>query len=366
MSKKKKNSKAFKRDFIDSERAEYEYHLPVLLNESLDYLISDTNGIYIDGTLGGGGHSFEILNKLSYNGRLYSFDMDEDAINHCKKRFATELASDQPRITLVNQNFLKACSIEEIKGKTNGLLLDLGLSSMQLDESRHGFSYRMNSRLDMRFGSSGTNAEDLLHAAKEEEIERILRCYGEEPFATVIARRIGERRRAFRISSTYDLIEIVASCVPEHLLHKCLARTFQAIRIAVNDELNILENTLENSFNILANNGRIVVISYHSLEDRIVKNFFKKHSTSIDLNSYSQDANPNCRNIKTNHQFYSYSNQNLNSDKKYIEIDNNIQAIHVPTLITLTKKPVCADSSELKKNPRSRSAKLRAAQIVKL
>ena len=309
---KKKKPKSRKR--IDkSQQAEYDYHLPVLKKESCDLLLKSSSGSYIDGTLGGGGHTKEILNRLDNQGKIYAFDEDIAAIEHCKEKFAGELQKKESRLVLLNENFSKACSIKEIRGEAKGLLLDLGVSSRQLDDSRRGFTYRANTHLDMRFGSQGRTAKDLLNAANEEELGLILRKYGEEPFAEKIARRIGEKRRAFPLNSTFDLRLIVEETVPKKNLYPTLSRVFQAIRIAVNDELGILEYTLENIVPVLDSQGRIVVISYHSLEDRIVKNTFK------DL----------CKMGKT---------------------------------INITPKPITASKEELKINPRARSAKLRVVE----
>lgn len=324
-----------KKKSIDSSKAiEYDYHLPVLLNEAIDFLITDRNGIYVDGTLGGGGHSSVILEKLESKGHLYSFDMDPDAIVHCKEKFKEELSKESPKISLINENFYKACSIEGAKGKVSGILLDLGVSSHQLDSYNRGISYRFNSDLDMRFGTDGKTARDILHVAKEEELVTILRKFGEEPFSKRIARRIIELRRANSLNSSFDLRKAVEESVPPHLLYDTLSRVFQAIRIAVNSELTILEDTIANIVPQLKKNGRIVIISYHSLEDKIVKNKFKE------LASKSRPA--------------------MNDDEKmysnFVEI--------IPQLRIITKKPIVPSNDELEINPRSRSAKLRVAEKI--
>ncbi|MBI5324826.1 MAG: 16S rRNA (cytosine(1402)-N(4))-methyltransferase [Ignavibacteriae bacterium] len=181
--KKKKKKKSRKVRINKAFAVEYDYHLPVLLKESIDSLVTDPDGIYIDGTLGGGGHTEEILNRLSKRGRIHSFDIDEDAVEHCRQKFWGELAKgSDSRLVIHNEPYDKACSIEGMRGNLNGFLLDLGVSSRQLDNSCRGFSYRSNSDLDMRFGSHGKSAAEFLHAATEEELERVLRLYGEEPF----------------------------------------------------------------------------------------------------------------------------------------------------------------------------------------
>ena len=294
-----------------------------------DFLVTDIDGIYIDGTLGGGGHSEEILRRLSNKGKLFSFDKDSEAISYCQKKFENELSlGDESRLKLVNDCFSKACSIKEIQGRVQGLLLDLGLSSRQLDNESRGFSYRTNSKLDMKFGSFGLSAEDLLNASKEEELARILRVYGEEPNALTIARRIVQRRRASPLLYTFDLRSVIEESVPPSHLIKTLSRVFQAIRIAVNNELETLFATLSNCMPIYKNSARIVIISYHSLEDRIVKIFFKDNSQAL------KDKN---------------------------KINNYDQTLNI-----LTKKPILPSEDEINRNFRARSAKLRVAEVVKL
>lgn len=302
--------------------------MPVLLNECIEFLNIKPDGIYVDGTLGGGGHSSLILQHLSSRGRLYSFDKDLEAIEHTKARFKDELAlGDASRIVIVNESYERACSISGIRGKLQGILLDLGVSSRQLDESRRGFSYRENGILDMRFQSHGTSAETLLNSADEEELEDILRKYGEEPFARVIARRICEIRRASPVIYTSQLKDIIINSVPFNQQLKSLSRVFQAIRIAINDELTTLENTLTNIVPLMAPGGRIVIMSYHSLEDRIVKNIFKENSGSEKVNKYKME-----------------------------------DYISPYALKIITKKPIEPSEAEILRNPRARSAKLRVAE----
>lgn len=312
-----------------------------MLKEACDLVVGSPDGIYIDGTLGGGGHTSEILSRLSPKGKLFSFDKDEEAIDHCRKKFASELSCGAAsRLVLVNDCFSNACSIEEARGSTQGILLDLGVSSRQLDNSRRGFSYRANSRLDMKFGSRGTSAEDILFTAAEEELESILRLYGEEPFAKRIARRLVESRRASSLTTTFELRDIISECVPQHILQKSLSRVFQALRIAVNGELDALELFIKNSAKLMASGGNIVIISYHSLEDRIVKNFFKEQSLPE-----------------------SYQKEHKNKYKIDNSLDIN-KANTVPYLQIITKKPITPSFDEINLNPRSRSAKMRAAKYV--
>lgn len=326
---KKKNGKnkpGF--DDINESKAGYDYHLPVMLSQSCDLLVTKPDGIYVDGTLGGGGHSAEILSRLAPEGRLYSFDKDPEAIQHCSAKFADELSKGTgSRITIINDCFSKATELKDFRGELTGVLLDLGLSSRQLDNSRRGFSHRANSHIDMRFSSHGGSAEELLNAAEEEELESIFRNYGEEQFSKLLARRISQIRRVTPLRYTYELRAIVEDVVPGAMLNKSLSRVFQALRIAVNNELEVLAFALDSFLKELADGGRIVVLSYHSLEDRIVKQFIKSHSKL---------------------------SKNIN-----IEVANS-----VPVLKALTAKPIEPPFSEIKLNPRARSAKLRAAEKI--
>lgn len=301
------------------------YHTPVLLKEVIELLVTDPNGIYVDGTIGGGGHSQGILEKLGTNGRIFGFDKDIEAIEFCREKFKGELEKGEfSRIELFNDCFSNACSITRHRGKWSGFLLDLGVSSRQLDESRRGFSYRAVGPLDLRFSPHGRTAEDLVNAANEEDLAALLRRYGEEPYAKKIARSIVQQRKIAPLKTTVDLAKVVENSVPKKHLKKSLSRVFQAIRIAINNELEVLEKALTNSLECLSVGGRIVVISYHSLEDRIVKNFFRNFS------------------VKRKEQ----------------------SATIVPKLKILTKKPIVPSEEEIKSNPRSRSAKLRAAEII--
>ncbi len=321
--KKRKPGKPRSKRPDKSLQIRYDYHLPVFLQKVCDCLVTKNDGIYVDGTLGGGGHAFEILKRLDSGGLIFAFDKDPEAINHCKLKFCSELSASPPRIKLVNECYSKAFGIEEIKGKVDGFLLDLGVSSRQLDSDSIGLSYRIDSNLDMRFTPEGRTAEEFLHAAKEEELEQVLRKYGEEPFSGKIARRIVERRRAAPVKTTFQLRMIVEETVPPHLAFKSLSRVFQALRIAVNAELEVLENTLTNIIPVMAPGGRIVVLSYHSLEDRIVKNVFRENR----LKKSGDNAGR-------------------------------------PGLKIITPKPLTPSLEEISQNPRARSAKLRVAERV--
>ncbi|HOM04332.1 MAG TPA: 16S rRNA (cytosine(1402)-N(4))-methyltransferase RsmH [Candidatus Kapabacteria bacterium] len=299
--------------------------MPVLGEKSVELLINRQDGIYIDGTLGGGGHAAIILRKLSSGGNLWAFDKDENSIRHCRIKFEEELNKKPPRLVLLNCGFEEAFDEPALEGNFSGLLLDLGVSSMQLDTDSRGLSYRVNSDLDMRFGGSGISAEDLLNSSTEEQIYHILRNYGEEPRSRAIARAIVTRRKLSRIRTTFELREIVESCTPKPLQIRTLSRVFQAFRIAVNRELEVLEYSLRKAIEMLSPGGRIVVISYHSLEDRIVKHIFKEHAIKKGTDNISNT---------------------------------------VPKLKILTTKPIIPDEEEIAINPRSRSAKLRAAEKI--
>ncbi|ROL58550.1 16S rRNA (cytosine(1402)-N(4))-methyltransferase RsmH [Bacteroidetes/Chlorobi group bacterium Naka2016] len=302
-----------------------QYHTPVLLKEVVELLVTDPKGIYVDGTIGGGGHSSAILKRLDEEGRILGFDKDIEAIEFCKEKFKGELEKGElSRIELFNECFSNACSITRHRGKWTGFLLDLGVSSRQLDESRRGFSYRAVGPLDLRFSPHGTTAEELVNAANEEDLAALLRKFGEEPYAKKIARAIVQQRKISPLKTTVDLAKVVENVVPRKFLKKSLSRVFQAIRIAINNELEVLEKALNNALECLAIGGRIVVISYHSLEDRIVKNFLRNFSTKR-----SEEG-----------------------------------TIIVPKVKVLTKKPIVPSEEEIKSNPRARSAKLRAGEKI--
>lgn len=303
---------------------DYEYHESVLRDLTIDLLINDKNGIYIDGTLGGGGHAAAILSKLDSGGNLIGFDKDYQAIEHSKRIFARMGFSTPEKFRLYNDCFSKICDENDTWGHVNGLLLDLGVSSRQLDSDSVGLSYRVNSRLDMRFGSQGDSAEDLLYNITEHDLFLLIKQYGEEPHAYKIAKKIIERRQNNALNTTFDLRAAVEQSVPEKQRTKALSRVFQAIRIAVNNELDVLEKALHCIIPKLVSGGRIVVMSYHSLEDNIAKNVFKKYS------------------------------------KKRDGTGERIE----PQLKIITKEPITADDAEIANNPRSRSVKIRVAEKI--
>ncbi|MAO63861.1 MAG: hypothetical protein CL666_02555 [Balneola sp.] len=248
----------------------YIEHIPVLLQESVDALITDKDGVYVDGTLGGGGHSKEILDKLGENGRLYGIDQDDEALEAASNRIG-----DDSRFTPIKGNFGYLTTIlpPQTHGQVAGILLDLGVSTHQIKEPERGFSFQEDGPLDMRMGNlSGVSAYQVVNEYDYETLRDIIFHYGEEKQSRKIARAIIDNRP---IETTGELQKVVSSVVNSRFEVKSLARVFQGIRIEVNRELEMLENVLEQSLEVLKPGGRIVAISYHSLEDRIVKRFFK-------------------------------------------------------------------------------------------
>lgn len=244
------------------------YHRPVLLKESVDALVYNPNGVYVDVTFGGGGHSREILSRLSEKGRLYSFDQDLDALNN---------TIDDSRFTLINQNFrfLENSLLMYGITKVDGILGDLGVSSHQFDEAGRGFSIRSDAPLDMRMNALQTvNAQMVVNDYDEERLADIFYYYGELREARKLAREVVHYRKNKKIGTTEELKKVF-SYIPVHKSNKFFAQIFQAIRIEVNQELDALKEMLEQSLRILNEGGVLVVISYHSLEDRLVKKFLK-------------------------------------------------------------------------------------------
>lgn len=244
------------------------YHKPVLLTESVDALVSNPDGVYVDVTFGGGGHSREILSRLSEKGRLFSFDQDSDALNN---------AIEDPRFTLINQNFrfLENSLLMYGVAQVDGVLGDLGVSSHQFDKAERGFSIRSDAPLDMRMNKmQDIDAYKVVNEYDEEALADIFYYYGELREARKLAREIVNKRKSADIKTTEDLKKVF-SYVPAHKSNKFFAQVFQAIRIEVNQELDALKEMLMQSSNVLKKDGRLVIISYHSLEDRLVKKFLK-------------------------------------------------------------------------------------------
>ncbi|MCW3169471.1 16S rRNA (cytosine(1402)-N(4))-methyltransferase RsmH [Chryseobacterium sp. 09-1422] len=244
------------------------YHNPVLLKQSVDDLVTNQDGIYVDCTFGGGGHSQEILYRLSENGKLYAFDQDLDALKN---------TIDDPKFTLINQNFrfLENSLLMYGVAKVDGVLADLGVSSHQFDEAVRGFSTRNNAPLDMRMNvMQSLDAKKVINEYDEEALADIFYYYGELREARKLARDIVHHRKIKAINTTEDLKKLF-SFLPPHKVNKFYAQLFQAIRIEVNQELEVLKEMLVQAYNVLKPSGRLVVISYHSLEDRLVKRFLK-------------------------------------------------------------------------------------------
>mgnify|MGYP001393511774 CR=1 FL=1 len=251
-------------------------HFPVLLKESVSALVTDTDGIYVDGTFGRGGHSRAILAELTGNGRLLAFDKDPQAVE-----VGRELERQDARFNMMHNSFAALAAVMEqrgVAGRVAGILLDLGVSSPQLDQAERGFSFLHDGPLDMRMDTTrGASAADWVNTAREEEIARVLFEYGEEKFSRRMARAIVARRQQTPFTRTRDLADVIAAANPRWERDKHPAtRAFQAIRIAVNRELEDLEQVLPAALQVLRPGGRLVVISFHSLEDRLVKRFFKQ------------------------------------------------------------------------------------------
>jgi 16S rRNA (cytosine1402-N4)-methyltransferase len=298
------------------------YHVPVLLTQALDVLVTDERGIYVDGTVGGGGHAEQICLRLTGNGTLYCFDRDEEALRHAGAR----LARFGTRVRFVHADY--ASLVTELSGRgvdrIQGLLLDLGVSSHQLDDESRGFSFRGDETLDMRMDSSGTRtAKDIVNSYSDERLAEVLWKFGEERNSRRIARQIVKARP---IETTGELRRVVEKAGGQPV--KTLARVFQAIRIEVNNELGSLRRGLEDATSMLASGGRMVVIAYHSLEDRIVKEFFKSASATVQPSGHK-----------------------LVPDKTLS-----------PALRMVTRKPVTPAPDEIARNPRARSAKMRVAE----
>ena len=301
-------------------------HVSVLLKEAVDGLNIRTDGVYIDGTAGGGGHSAEILSRLT-TGRLYSIDQDPDAIVTVTERFQGD-----DRSTIVQGNFgdMKALLNERGVYAVDGVLLDIGVSSHQLDDGSRGFSYHEDAPLDMRMSQSGETAADLVNSLSVGELSRIISLYGEEKYAYSIAKGIVRARVEKPIATTLELAEIVKENVPQKARRDGhpARKTFQALRIAVNHELDVLESGLQGAFELLNPGGRLSVITFHSLEDRIVKQFMRDKAQGC---TCPKDF-PVCV-----------------CGKK-------------PQVNIVTRKPILPSDEELERNPRARSAKLRVCE----
>lgn len=307
-------------------------HETVLLNETVEGLNIRPDGVYVDCTLGGAGHSSLILQKLDERGHLYSFDQDIMAINNAAELLKEEV--DKGKITFVHTNFRNIASALNGLGvqKVDGIMYDLGVSSPQLDITERGFSYHKDARLDMRMDQSqDLSAHDIVNNWEYNDLVRIFFRYGEEKFSKQIARLIESTRKDRPINTTQELVELIKEAIPAPARRKGghpAKRIFQALRIAVNDELGALEDSLEAAIDLLYINGRISVITFHSLEDRIVKQMFKSYSKLPDL--------PRGLPVIPDHE--------------------------QPVLKLINRKPIIPGDEELAENNRSRSAKLRIAE----
>ena len=302
-------------------------HQAVLLQEALESLNIHPSGNYIDATFGSGGHSLAILQQLNEEGRLIAFDQDPEAVAFAKQQFA-----DEPRLKIEHCNFNQVADVIEqygLTGKIDGVLMDLGVSSPQLDDAMRGFSFLRSGPLDMRMDTSqGETARQWLARVKTADLIRVLKKYGEEKFARRIATAIVKTRATREITETGDLAEIISNAIPVKEKHKHPAtRSFQAIRIYLNEELQAIQQGLTGAASVLAKGGRLSVISFHSLKDRIVKRFMRDIS----------------------------SRPKLPAGLPVMEAD-----IEVP--YQLVGKPITAGAEELGINPRSRSARLRVLE----
>ncbi|MGL4357905.1 16S rRNA (cytosine(1402)-N(4))-methyltransferase RsmH [Cetobacterium sp.] len=253
---------------------ESEYHIPVLYYETLETLVTKKDGIYVDCTLGGGGHSEGILKEIGENGRLISIDQDDQAIEFAKKR----LEKYGKKWSVFKSNFENIEKVLYMAGadKVTGILMDIGVSSTQLDDPERGFSYRYDTRLDMRMNrSDALSAYEVVNEYEESELMRIFFEYGEDRFSRKVARLICERRQEKPIETTGELVDIIRKAYPPRSEKHPAKKVFQAIRIEVNRELEVLKNAITKSFDSLEKGGRLGIITFHSLEDRIVKNMFR-------------------------------------------------------------------------------------------
>lgn len=306
-------------------------HVSVLLNETIEGLNIKEDGVYVDCTLGGGGHSQEILKRLT-TGHLYCFDQDQVAIEAARER----LSQISSQFTIIYSNFVHLKSELEKLGvyKVDGIVFDLGVSSPQFDDGERGFSYNYDAKLDMRMDQNQNfSAYDLVNTYEYKDIVRILFKYADEKFAKQIARAIERHRQEKPIETTFELVEIIKEAIPAPARRKGghpAKRTFQALRIAVNDELNVFEKALDDALDITAVNGRVAVITFHSLEDKICKYTFNEVTKQPDLP------------------------RGMPIVPEYLN----------PRFQKITKKPIVAGEDELEENHRSHSAKLRIVERI--
>lgn len=299
-------------------------HISVMLYETVDGLNIKPDGVYVDGTTGGGGHSFEVASRLNENGRLYCFDRDPDAI-----KASSEKLSEFKNVTLINEKYslLKPTLIQMGVEHIDGLMLDLGVSSYQLDTGERGFSYHSEAPLDMRMSKCGTTAADIVNTYSAKELAEIFYMYADEKFSFKIADEIVKQRKVKPIETTTELADLVSNCYPNKFKRNGhpARKVFQAIRIAVNDEMGEVEKGIDDAFSMLNSGGRLSIITFHSIEDRLVKKKFASYTQGC---TCPKDF-PVCV-----------------CGKK-------------PQAKIINKKPIVASEEELQNNQRSRSAKLR-------
>ena len=307
----------------------YVFHTPVLVDKVIELLITNKSGIYFDGTIGGGGHSKEILKNFKDKGKLIGVDIDSEAVDFAKNN----LKSFKNKIIIKKENYANILEIlkkEKIK-KIDGILLDLGISSYQIDNPERGFSYFVDSHLDMRMDNDlRKNASDIINSYSKTELIKIFKKYGEERYSRIISDYIVNKRGKNLIKTSFELRHLIESIIPGKNKIKSVSRIFQALRIEVNRELENLENFLKNFAEALKSGSRIIIISYHSLEDRLVKKYFRQFEKGC------------------------------------------ICPPHIPTCVCgkgkilkiISKKPIQPSKDEIKLNPRARSAKLRAAEKI--
>lgn len=306
-------------------------HTPIMLKEVIEGLKIKPNGIYVDCTIGGAGHSLEIVKKLK-NGKLYGFDRDEEAIEASQNRLQNYL----DKVVITKMNYKDAPKfLKENVGKVDGVLIDLGISSYQIDEGKRGFSFLHNGRLDMRMGQDEDTltAYDIVNTYSEEKLKEIFFRYGEEEFSKIIAKNIVKFRQEKKIETTFELRDIIENSLPKKVVYSrggASKKVFQALRIEVNSELDGLDECLEEFVDLLNEGGRMAVLTFHSLEDRIVKNVFKKESADC-----------------------------ICPPKTPICICN-----HKAKIKLVNRKPIMASTEEQKENSRSTSAKLRIIERI--
>ena len=306
-------------------------HTPIMLKEVIEGLKIKPNGIYVDCTIGGAGHSLEIVKKLK-NGKLYGFDRDEEAIEASQNRLQNYL----DKVVITKMNYKDAPKfLRENVGKVDGVLIDLGISSYQIDEGKRGFSFLHNGRLDMRMGQDEDTltAYDIVNTYSEEKLKEIFFKYGEEEFSKIIAKNIVKFRQEKKIETTFELRDIIENSLPKKVVYSrggASKKVFQALRIEVNGELDGLDECLEEFIDLLNEGGRMAVLTFHSLEDRIVKNVFKKESADC----ICPPKTPICI------------------------------CHHKAKIKLVTRKPIMASTEEQKENSRSTSAKLRIIERI--